>query len=191
MFKPVTISVPVTPADIGKAAAPVSTDGANNVFKVLHGFYGNLFLSKFASGETDAAGVDQGVVSARRIWAYGLREFDVSTVKTALQQCMERYTEFPPSFPQFRALCAANKPREVYRPAQPAIGMGQGLRSRYAAQARAINERHAQARPGRREPVDGLDGLAQAIADAVATAGGDEAAELRRMSGMFRVAEAA
>jgi hypothetical protein len=59
------------------------------------------------------------------------------------------------------------------------------LRSRYAAQARAINERHAAKQvakvTGFKELPTGLDGLKQAIAGAVALAGGDEAATLRRL----------
>ncbi len=190
MFKPATIS----DHDIGRAAVSAPENAAANVFRVLHGFYGNLFLSKFATGEVVAEdgpekGHDRGVVEARRIWGYGLREFDVSTVKTALQQCMDSFPEFPPSFPQFRALCAANKPREVYRPAQSAIGMAQGLRSRYAAQARAINDRYHAADKMRTEGFTevkcDLASLKQAIANAVATAGGDEARELHRLDVMF------
>jgi hypothetical protein len=65
------------------------TEAVNNVFKVLHGFYGNLFLSKFASGEVDERGDDKGVLSARQVWAHGLRAFDGQTVKAALSRCIE------------------------------------------------------------------------------------------------------
>ena len=157
----------------------------NNVFKVFHGFYGNLFLMKFATGQLDATGQDMGVISARQIWAHGLREFDGGTVKTALSQSMERNPEFPPSLPQLVALCKANQPRKAYAPAVPEIAMGQALRSEYAKQARAINARHAQQAMERRLGAvysgTGLDGLKQAIANAVGAAGGDEVAELRRL----------
>jgi hypothetical protein len=102
---------------------------------------------------------------------------------------MERHPEFPPSLPQFVALCAANKPREVYRPAQPALEMSQSLKSAYSARAREINERHAQRAIDRKtgyvELPQTLDGLKAAIANAVATAGGDEVRELRRLDAMF------
>ena len=150
MFKPLAMTPP-TPEHLRQ---PQSIDQGvvNNVFKVFHGFYGNLFLMKFATGqlagegEVDAfgqsiEGQDKGVLSARQIWAHGLRAFDAQTVKTALSQCMDRNPEFPPSLPQLVAICAANKPRAVYKPEVSAIGMGQELRSQYAAKAREINAR--------------------------------------------------
>jgi hypothetical protein len=103
-------------------------------------------------------------------------------VKAALRQCQQRHPEYPPSLPQFVSLCAANKPREAYR---PALGMSGELRSRYARQARAINEKHAARKAaiatGYREVPTGLAGLMQAIASAVGAAGGDEAATLARL----------
>lgn len=161
----------------------------NNVFKVFHGFYGNLFLMKFSTGQLDEQGQDKGVISARHIWAHGLRAFDGQTVKTAIAQCMDRYPEFPASLPQLVALCKANQPRIAYKPDIPAIGMGQALRSQYASQAREINARHAQRlaekRLGEPAPVGGLNALKQAIANAVAAAGGDEVRELMRLDLMF------
>jgi hypothetical protein len=162
---------------------------ARNVFKVLHGFYGNLFSSKYATGRAvedgPCRGEDEGMVNARRIWAHGLSAFDVETVKAALRQCQQAHPEFPPSLPQLVMLCAANKPREAFTPPR-AIGMSQALRSKYAAGARAILEKHAaRAREreagGRIELPEGLDGLKQAVADAVGCAGGDEAGTLARL----------
>ena len=184
MLNPISTSV----GAVSQPAQPPNIEAANNVFRVLHGFYGSLFFSKFASGETDGNGGDAGMVTARAIWAHGLRRYDIETVKGALARCLQHHPEYPPSFPQFVALCEACKPREVFLSQRPVIGMGQALRSRYAAQARTINQKHAQAvKAGatRREPPPGLDGLKQAIADAVATAGGDEADELRRLDAMF------
>ena len=198
MFKPVAISMSANE----QLQQPHCLDQGvvNSVFKVFHGCYGNLFLAKFATGQLAGAaevdsegqsieGQDRGVLSARKIWAHGLRFFDASTVKTALAQCMERYQEFPPSLPQLTAICAANKPRQVYKPEVPAISMGQALRSRYAAQARAINARCAQKavqnRLGTPAPALGLVGLMEGIANAVANAGGDEVAELIRLEAML------
>lgn len=190
MFKPIEISAEAIKA----AATPLPEEAVNNIFKVMHGFYGNLFLSKFASGEVGEQG-DKGIVSARQIWGHGLRKFGPGTVKAALAQCIEAHPEFPPSLPQFVALCRANAPREAYKPAQQAIGMSQELRSKYARQAREINARQAQRaidkRTGFIEIEPGLQGLKRAIANAVATAGGDEVAELRRLDAMFSPGAAA
>ena len=158
--------------------APAAGDTANNVFKVFHGFYGNLFLSKFVSGQTDADGVDQGVISARAIWAHGLRDFDLSTVKTALGRTMDTHPEYPPTLPQFVALCKACAPREVYRFALPAPSIDR------TAQARKARELLSSIKATQYTP-SGLTLLKQAIADAVATAGGDEVAALNRLDRMF------
>ncbi|HNV58027.1 MAG TPA: hypothetical protein PKH72_00085 [Rhodoferax sp.] len=192
MFKPISISIPT----VEKLGQPQSLVVVNNVFKVFHGDYGNLFLMKFATGqlagasEVDAVGQsiegqDKGVLSARQIWAHALRGFDAATVKAALTQCRMRYPDFPPNLPQFLAICAANKPREVFKPEVPAIGMDQTLRSKYAAQAREINARHSQqathSRLSTPASASGLDALKQAIANAVSNAGGDEVLELMRL----------
>lgn len=183
MFKPVV----VTPETITQVAASAEAKRAQagNVFKVMHGFYGNLFLAKFSSGQLNDQGDDIGVINARSIWGHGLRDFNDSTIKTALSNCMERHPEFPPSLPQFVVLCRAVAPRETYKPAVPEIGMSQGLRSQYARQAREINAKHderAKQRATGYTPLPlSLDGLAQNIAQAIGLAGGDEVAALMRL----------
>lgn len=177
---------PIDPSAAFRAQRePLPTDVVNNVFKVMHGFYGNLFLSKFASGEMTDGGEDSGVVSARQVWAHGLREFDGHTVKAALGRCMASHPEFPPSLPQFVALCAAAKPREVYRSASyaPALEMSQELRDKRRNEALA----KARALVEQREAVEqaGLNPLKRAIADAVAAAGGDEVGTLLRLDRML------
>ena len=188
MFKPVAL----TADEIRTPTPPLPEQAVNNVFKVFHGFYGNLFLSKFSTGEVDAQGGDAGIVSARQIWGHGLRKFGPGTVKAALAQCMAQHPEFPPSLPQFVALCRACRPRETYKPAQQAIGMSKTLRSEYAAKAREINEKHAKRAVDKRLGAQadmgshvGLDGLKSAIANAVACAGGDEVATLLRLDTML------
>jgi hypothetical protein len=184
MLKPMAVNA----EQFGAAQSQPDESIVNNVFKVLHGSYGNLFLSKFASGVLDLKKRDLGVASARTVWAFKLRRFDEATVVQALDVCQERHPEFPPSLPQFLAVCAACAPREVYRPTN-AIGMSNTLRSQYARQAREINARH-DAKAVRRKSgfvaLPGtLDGLKQAIASAVGEAGGNEAAELLRLDRMF------
>jgi hypothetical protein len=161
-------------------------DDVKRVFMVLHGYYGGLFLSKFSTGMVDAQGRDQGVANARRVWSHGLRSFDAKTVAHALEVCKDRHPEFPPTLPQFVALCNAVRPREVYR----AVGydMPAEKRSAYAARARAEMAALAARRTGAEQvgrPAVGLDALKQAIADAVRTAGGDEVAALVRLDRMF------
>jgi len=176
-------------AEAGIRAEPPALDEADvkRVFKVLHGYYGNLFLSKFSTGSVNPQGEDHGIANARRIWAFGLREFDGETIKAALLRCQERHPEFPPGLPQFAALCRAVKPRGTYA----AIGfeMSQEKRSAYAQAARqAIAKRVARragADDGCQTGAAGLDGLKQAIANAIGIAGGDEAAALVRLDQTF------
>ena len=200
MLNPAIVSVSSTQFN---AAEPVIAErDVTNVFKVFMGFYGvNLFLSKFGSGTmTDVKGAapnaqgvkpqeDAGVANARWIWAHGLRRYSAVTIKAALDLCQVKHLEYPPSLPQFVALCAACRPREVFQSASM-IGMDGTLRSRYAREARAINIRHAQRAASRETgrmvaPTPGLDGLKQAIACAVGDAGGNEAATLLQMDRMF------
>ena len=80
MFKPITI----TAEDIQAKAVQreAAKENVASVFKVLHGFYGNLFLSKFANGVNDEdTGADQGVESAKGVWGHGLRAYGTSVVK--------------------------------------------------------------------------------------------------------------
>lgn len=184
MFKPLQHAL----ATVGQPQADNDGAGIKRVFMVLHGFYGNLFLSKFATGSVDAeTGEDQGMQSARRVWAYGLREYSADTVKTALRRCQERHPEYPPSLPQFTALCEAAKPREVWRPevpTQPALEMSPELREQRRAEARAAATEAARRKLEADQPT-GLDLLKQSIAAAVRDAGGDEAATLLQLDRML------
>lgn len=188
MLRPVTNVDPIRTAQ----SQPDETV-INNVFKVMHGCYGNLFLSKFASGVLDARSRDMGVASARTVWAFSLRRFDEAVVVTALEKCQERHPEFPPSLPQFIALCIACEPRKVFT-FENAIGMSAELRGKYAAAARDKNKAFAQAArqklTGDVTLPSGLEGLKRAIANAVGAAGGDEARELLRLDRMFQGATA-
>lgn len=197
MLKPIKFEA----REVGQALNPAENASVvNNVFKVMHGDYGNLFLTKYTTGklagpgEVNARGKsiegqDKGIISAREIWAHGLQGFSVETVLDALERMVDQYTKFPPNLGEFKALCKACAPRKAYRPAAPAIGMGQPLRSRYASQAREIVAKHTakalQAAEASKPPLTGLNALKQAIADAVGTAGGNEAAELHRLDVMF------
>ena len=169
--------------DFKAARKAMPLDTANNVFKVFHGFYGNLFLSKFVSGKVDADGADKGVVDAISIWAHGLRDFDLSTVKTALARTMDTHPEYPPTLPQFVALCKACAPRQVYQHALPAPSVD---RTEKAKKARELLLGIKADKP----VTSGLNLLKQAIADAVRCGGGDDCAALVRLDRMFAGASA-
>lgn len=171
-----TISLRVE--DFASKPIAATADTANNVFKAFHGFYGNLFLSKFTNGQIDADGIDQGVVSARAIWSHCLKDFELATVKTALARSIDAHPEYPPTLPQFVALCKACKPREAVSFALPAPGVDQ---SAHVKKARELLGRLKSDKPAE----SGLGLLFAAIADAVKCAGGDEAAELTRLDRMF------
>jgi hypothetical protein len=154
---------------------------------MLHGYYGNLFLSKFATGQLDQAGHDKGIASARTVWSHGLREFDTEVIGAALEQCIERHTEFPPSFPQFKALCKAMQPRTTYRDQRLALP-DRAPRAANASQVREMIDRcrgTQDADGGESVANSGLDGLKLLIAEASSLAGGDEAATLVRLDVML------
>lgn len=178
MFK----SIQAATAGIGSPQPSIDDAGIKRVFMVLHGFYGNLFLSKFATGGTEN-GEDQGIANARKVWAYSLREHDAETIKGALRRCQTAHPEFPPSLPQFLSLCAAIKPREAYKPPPlPALTMSLELREERLRQHR---QKAAELAASLQEVEAGLDLLKQVIAQSIAEAGGDEAAELLRLDRML------
>ena len=187
MFKPIVVSENQFRAE----QSEIAESDVKRVFMVLHGFYGNLFFSKYSTGTVEN-GEDMGIANTRKIWAHGLREYDAQTIKTALRHCQTKHVEFPPSLPQFVALCAAAKPRVPFNAGPKAIEMGQELRSKYAAGAREINARHAEKKAhvatGYFPIAEGLAGLKQAIADAFGCAGGSEAAMLVKLDRMYPVA---
>lgn len=172
-------------------AEPLPLDVVNNIFKVLHGRYGNLFLSKFATGELDERGKDKGIASARKVWAHDLRVFDAKTIGRALDLVPATHPDFPPSLPQFMTLCRAETPAKRPETLQVEISGAALAQATKQAREAAIARINASRRAIKVEQAsDGLDALKQAIANAVATAGGDEVAELRRLDHLFAPAEA-
>lgn len=160
-----------------------------DVFRVFHGFYGVLFISKFATGQVNSQGKDKGILSARNVWAFELHKFDRVTVGAAIEVCKIMHQQFPPSLPEFLGHCKALQPRKTYQAVAPEIEMGQRLRSEYAKHARGINAKHANRARDRMigdvEKPSGLAGLKLAIAAAVGAAGGDECTELLRLDRML------
>lgn len=182
MLKQISTAIPASvgsePTQTEKAAAQVI---AQSVFRVLHGYYGALFMSKFSTGELNEQKIDTGLLSARRVWANSLGRFDRSAVASALETCKQAHPEFPPSLPQFEALCRAATPRATF-PTEPTLPMAQSLRSEYTKRARAKVAAQLADMAGRDEqqPMS-LDGMKRLVAQAVGLAGGDEGATLLRL----------
>lgn len=188
MLNPINTGAVLAQARAGSAAGEDA--GARNaavVFRLLHGMYGTLFTQKFATGLADDKGRDRGVQSARTIWGHALARYAEPTLVEAIEQCKTDHKEFPPSLPQFLALCEARRPRVTHRPPQPsnALPMSQELRSEYSRRTREAAISRARAlidtKTGFVELPNSLDGLKRSVAHAAALGGADEAAELRRL----------
>ena len=186
MFK--NVAALVTPGAISQgptAESAESETATKRLFMLFHGYYGNLFLSKFATGELDAEGKDRGIKSARLVWQNELRNYDVDTVVAAAKRCKEAHKEFPPSLPQFAALCAAIQPRKARPEGDARIGMSTELKSSYSKRARSEAMARYRDRIASQAGVvsvpNGLAGLKELIAKAVALGGGDEVATLVRL----------
>jgi hypothetical protein len=184
------ISAAIERADIN-SAQPAGADAAKAVrslFMLFHGMYGNLFLSRYATGELDAEGKDKGVKSAMVIWQSDLARFDAAVVRAAAERCKTDHQKFPPTLPEFLALCRALQPRAAHFDKPGAIEMSAGLKSSYTAKARAKAMATYRAKldsdVGLVRVGSGLSGLCQLVASAVGLAGGDEVAAL---SGMERL----
>lgn len=89
--------------------------GIKQVFMALHGCYGNLFLSKYATGALDAKGNDKGVRSAMQVWQSRLSVYASDVIEAAMARVVDAHPDgFPPSLAQFEALCRAVMPRKTY-----------------------------------------------------------------------------
>lgn len=108
------------PALVQAAAQPqpaaASAEGAQvrRLFMVLHGAYGTAFVSKFGTGERDANGKDKGIRSAMQVWQSKLAAYPADVIEAAAARVMDAHPEFPPTLPQFEALCRAAMPRKTY-----------------------------------------------------------------------------
>ena len=73
----------------------------DRIFIRLHGRFGNNFLDKFKTGQSDANGNDLGILNAKNVWAEELADMSVERIKNAL---LHNY-EYAPSCDQFKAQC--------------------------------------------------------------------------------------
>ncbi|MBN9323679.1 MAG: hypothetical protein J0H24_17165 [Delftia acidovorans] len=93
------------------AVAPV----IRKLFVVLHGSYGNLFASKFATGERDETGKhDKGILAAMKVWQSKLSRFPEDVIQIAAGRLVKEHPDFPPNLPQFEKVCEAATPRPTY-----------------------------------------------------------------------------
>jgi hypothetical protein len=192
MLKPIEASS-ITSA-INADQDRVSVDVINKIFKVLHGRHGQVFLSKYSTGQRDEDGKDKGIIAARQVWAHDLRNQSPQAIMAALDQAAIDYTEFPPSGPQFLLLCK-NQARDF-----DAVERVERSRLRIEVSGKSISESTKTARDAamakirapKPDPVPetGISLLMSLIAGAVALAGGDEVSELMRLErAFFKVAQ--
>lgn len=164
------------------AADPRKT--VKGLFMLFHGWYGNLFLSRYESGDKDAQGKDRGTMSAMTIWQHALDRFDGDVVRAAAERCQEDHPKYPPTLPEFVAICKATQPRKPAPESQFKIPMSSDLKSSYTARARADAmaryRANINAEAGVLPAGNGMGGLQVLVAKAVGLAGGDEVAVLRR-----------
>lgn len=103
---------------INDNAAHQQSKGESHVirklFLLLHGSYGNLFTSKFATGERDANGKDKGIRATMMVWEAALSKYPPDVIEAAAARLTTECPEFPPNLPQFEAICKAVMPRKSY-----------------------------------------------------------------------------
>lgn len=95
-------------------AASAEGLGIRRLFTVLHGAYGSQFVAKFTTGERDAKGKDKGIRSAMQVWQSKLAAYPADVIEAAAARVMDAHPEFPPTLPQFEALCRAAMPRKTF-----------------------------------------------------------------------------
>lgn len=183
-----TITQAIAGAHIGAKPELAGVDPKKTVkglFMLFHGWYGNLFLSRYESGDKDATGKDRGTMSAMVIWQNALDRFDGDVVRAAACRCEADHPKYPPTLPEFLAICKATRPRAVAPESQFQIPMSDALKSANSAKARAdaMATYHANvsASVDVVRPSEGLGLLHALIAKAVGLAGGNEAARLHRL----------
>ena len=84
------------------------------LFVLLHGSYGNLFLSKFATGQQSDDGGDTGVAAAMLVWDAALAKFAPDVIESAAKRLTAEHPDFAPNLPQFVKTCEAMTPRKTY-----------------------------------------------------------------------------
>lgn len=185
MSKP--ISEIIQASNIG-AAPPQEEDmqaGVKGLFMLFHAWYGTLLLARYNTGDVGPDGKDRGIKSAMLVWQKELDAFDGDIVRAAAERCKIDHLKYPPTLPEFVAICKAISPRVPTPKSQFAIPMSDGLKSSYSARERAkvmaAYQSRINASVGLVAASEDLSGLHVLVAHAVGLAGGDEMATLRRL----------
>lgn len=98
-----------------QAAEPLQVNPVvRKLFMLLHGSYGNLFISKFSTGEKDGQGRDKGIRAAMKVWEAKLAKFPADVVEIAAERLSAEHPDYPPNLPQFEKVCRAATPRQTY-----------------------------------------------------------------------------
>jgi len=97
-----------TPAD-----PKPSSDMIRKLFLLMHGAYGNAFMSKFSTGEKDARGKDKGIRAAMLVWDAKLAAYPAQTVERAVSKLQEHFLTFPPGLFEFEELCKSLLPPKI------------------------------------------------------------------------------
>lgn len=84
------------------------------LFVLLHGAYGSLFLSKYATGEKSEAGGDKGVAAAMLVWDSALSKFAPDVIEAGAKRLMSESPDFAPNLPQLEKVCESITPRKTY-----------------------------------------------------------------------------
>lgn len=101
--------------DAQEQIAEQSALAVKNLFLLLQGSYGAVFIAKFATGVKDETGRhDLGIRATMAVWRHALKKYPPDVIETAAARLKEAHTEFPPSLPQFEKLCDAAMPRKTH-----------------------------------------------------------------------------
>jgi hypothetical protein len=79
----------------------LSLEVVEQIFKRLHGRFGNQFIDKFSIGEVDANGEDYGILNAKQVWAEELGHLSFGRLKVG----MSAKFNYPPSCDEFVLAC--------------------------------------------------------------------------------------
>ena len=85
-----------------------------NLFLLLQGAYGSLFLTKYATGVVDDDNRDLGVRAALAVWRAQLAKYSPSVIEQAAMRLPDEHPDFPPNLTQFEAICRALTPRKTH-----------------------------------------------------------------------------
>ena len=90
-----------------------TSDMIRKLFLLMHGAYGNAFMSKFATGEKDGRGKDKGIRAAMLVWDAKLATYPSQTVDRAVSKLQEHFKTFPPGLFEFEELCKSLLPPKI------------------------------------------------------------------------------